>query len=111
MDLSELFYLNHSKLRIELVWEFPVREWATNLLVGAQEISKRVLTPKLALLKYNSDTSTVNQTVIRGLVPTLYIIRQEWPRSLNVSKANAFQQSDFELLHSCPNMLHSLKPL
>jgi len=57
MDISELFYLNYSKLRIELVWEFPVREWATNLLVGAQEIPRRVLTPKLTLPKYNSDSS------------------------------------------------------
>jgi len=42
---------------MQLSWEFPVREWATNLLVGAQGIPKRVLTPKLALLKHNSDRS------------------------------------------------------
>ena len=57
MNLSELFYLNYSKLRIKLAWEFPVREWANNLLVGAQEIPRRVLSPKLALLKHNSDSS------------------------------------------------------
>jgi len=42
---------------MQLAWKYPVREWAPRLLVGAQDISRRVLTTYIALLNNNSDSS------------------------------------------------------